>query len=246
MATGTDEVDGYRPGYEVAAERILELIAELGLTPGDRMPTEADLAARLSLSRSVVREAVKILSALGRVRAHKGRGLYVADDVAMLGLQQGPVFLPTDLSHVYRLFEFRRILEVEASQLAAERATPPQLRAMRIAADGCHQALLDDDFAGFAAADDAFHQAVAAGSDNPFLEASIVQARRAQRQTVRLGMPKQIAPEFANAVEDHDQIFEAIRAADPAAAAKAAQRHVERTSADYRAEIERRLAGSRA
>ena len=70
---------GYRPGYEVAAEQVLELIARLGLRPGDRMPTEQDLAGQLGTSRTVVREAIKILSALGRVRAQKGRGLGVEE-----------------------------------------------------------------------------------------------------------------------------------------------------------------------
>ncbi|PNG94059.1 hypothetical protein SMF913_10084 [Streptomyces malaysiensis] len=64
----------YRPGYELVAEQILELITELRLEPGERMPTEKDLASRLGTSRTVVREAVKILSAIGRVSAQKGRG----------------------------------------------------------------------------------------------------------------------------------------------------------------------------
>jgi GntR family transcriptional repressor for pyruvate dehydrogenase complex len=88
--TDTGRPDGaYRPGYEVAAEQVLELISQLGLRPGDRMPTEQDLARQLGASRTVVREAVKILSALGRVRAERGRGLFVADDEGMLGAGGG-------------------------------------------------------------------------------------------------------------------------------------------------------------
>ena len=75
----------YRPRYELVAEEILQLIGELLLRPGDRMPTEKELAARLGTSRTVVRDAVKILSATGRVSAQKGRGLYVADNKSMLG-----------------------------------------------------------------------------------------------------------------------------------------------------------------
>lgn len=66
--------------HERPAEQILQLVAELRLWPGDRMATENELAARLGARRGVVREVVKILSALGRVRAQKGRGIYVADD----------------------------------------------------------------------------------------------------------------------------------------------------------------------
>ena len=61
----------YRPGYELVAEQILELIARSRLQPGDRMPTENEIAAQLGTSRTVVREAIKILSALGRVSAQK-------------------------------------------------------------------------------------------------------------------------------------------------------------------------------
>lgn len=154
----TRSAGSYRPGYELVAERILQLIAESGLRPGDRMPTEKDLAERLDASRSVVREAVKILSAIGRVRAHKGRGLYVADDVGMLGSSRwGGFFLPTDLDHVYMLFEFRRIQETAASRLAAAHATPAQLRAIETAVETCRQGYVTGQAALFDRGDDDFH-----------------------------------------------------------------------------------------
>ena len=136
---GTGE-DAYRPGYEVVAEKILKLIAEARLQPGDRMPTENELAAQVGASRTVVREAIKILSAIGRVRAQKGRGLYVADDEGMLGSARwGAFFLPTDLDHIYMLFEFRRVQETAARRLAATRATPAELRTIETAARLCEE-----------------------------------------------------------------------------------------------------------
>ena len=64
----------YRPGYELVAEQILELIAELRLAPGDRMPTENELASRLGTSRTVVREAVSRLKSEGLVETRRGSG----------------------------------------------------------------------------------------------------------------------------------------------------------------------------
>lgn len=55
------EPGAYRPGYELVAERTLRLIGEIALAPGDRMPTDQDLGARLGASRTMAREAVKIL-----------------------------------------------------------------------------------------------------------------------------------------------------------------------------------------
>ncbi|MEH0597416.1 FadR/GntR family transcriptional regulator, partial [Streptomyces scabiei] len=160
-AKDSDGQRDYRPGYEVVAERILEFIAEERLVPGDRMPTEIDLAQRLETSRAVVREAVKILSALGRVRAHKGRGLFVADDEGMLSTSRwGGFFRPVDLDHVLMLFEFRRVQEMSASSLAATRATPAELRAIELAMQEGRQGFLDGQVDVFNKADEDFHAAV--------------------------------------------------------------------------------------
>ncbi|MET8867592.1 FCD domain-containing protein [Nonomuraea sp. NPDC004580] len=244
--TDTPRESGYRPGYEVAAEQVLELIVRLGLRPGDRMPTEHELAGRLGTSRTVVREAVKILSALGRVRAQKGRGLYVADDEGMLGTGRwGSFFLPTDLDHVYSLFEFRRAQEMETSRLAARRATPAELRAVEEAAGRCREGFETGREELFNEGDDAFHAAVAAASHNMFLQVAVREARRLQAQSSLIGLRGSVGGHAAKAVEEHDAICQAIRAGDPEAAAQAAAAHIDNTLDDYRREIQQRLFSSR-
>jgi DNA-binding FadR family transcriptional regulator len=238
------DTTSYRPGYELIAERILQLIAESGLRPGDRMPTENELAARLSTSRSVVREAVKILSAIGRVRAQKGRGLYVADDDGMLGSGRwGGFFLPTDLDHVYMLFEFRRVQEMAASRFAATRATPAELRAIEAAAETCRQGHLTGEAALFDRGDDEFHLGIAVASHNQFLVASVREARRLQHQSSTIGLHGTVGGHAEEAIEEHAAIYRAIRDGDPEAAAEAAAVHLDQTLEDYRREIQRRVFG---
>jgi DNA-binding FadR family transcriptional regulator len=235
----------YRPGYEVVSEQILKLIVEMRLKPGDRMPTENELAARLGTSRTVVREAVKILSAIGRVRAHKGRGLYVADDEGMLGSSRGGgFFMPTDLDQIFMLFEFRQVQETAASRLAAARVTPAELRAIKTAADMCRQGHETGRDALFDQGDDAFHLGVAEASHNPFLVASVREARRLQRQASTIGMHGALGDHARDAVAEHEAIYEAIRDGDPDAAAEATSVHLQKTLDDYRHEITRRLFGS--
>ncbi|MEV0162020.1 FadR/GntR family transcriptional regulator [Nonomuraea fuscirosea] len=244
--TDTPRESGYRPGYEVAAEQVLELIVELGLRPGDRMPTENELARRLGTSRTVVREAVKILSALGRVRAQKGRGLYVADDEGMFGSgRRASFFLPTDLDHVYMLFEFRQAQEMETSRLAARRATPAELRAIEEAAALCRRGFETGREELFNEGDDAFHTAVATASHNMFLQVAVGEARRLQAQSSLIGLRGSVGGHAAKAVEEHDAIHRAIRAGDPEAAAQAAATHIDNTLADYRREIQQRLFSAR-
>ena len=240
----TPAAGSYRPGYEVVAERILQLIAESQLRPGDRMPTEKVLAERLDTRRSVVREAVKILSAIGRVRVHTGRGLYVADDDGMLGSSRwGGFFLPTDLDHVYMLFEFRRIQETAASRLAATHATPAELRAIEHAVDTCRQGHVTGQAALFDRGDDDFHLAVAVASHNQFLVASVREARRLQRQSSTIGLRGTVGGHAEEAVEEHAAIHRAIRDGKADEAAAAAGVHLDNTLEDYRREIQRRLFG---
>ncbi|MFC6085902.1 FadR/GntR family transcriptional regulator [Sphaerisporangium aureirubrum] len=233
---------GYRPGYEVAAEQVLELIVRLRLNPGDRLPTENELAQRLGTSRTVVREAVKILSALGRVRAQKGRGLYVADDEGMLGTGRwASFFLPTDLDHVYMLFEFRRVQEMETSRLAALHATPAELGAIEKAAVRCRLGFDTGREDIFNEGDDAFHTNIATASHNMFLQIAVREARRLQAQSSFIGLRGSVGGHAAKAVEEHEAIHQAIRAGDPEAAAQAAAMHIDNTLDDYRREIQQRI-----
>ncbi|MER6289441.1 FadR/GntR family transcriptional regulator [Streptomyces sviceus] len=244
VANGGGERRDYRPGYEIVAERILEFIAEARLVPGDRMPTENDLAQQLDTSRAVVREAVKILSALGRIRAHKGRGLFVADDEGMLVAGRwGGFFRPVDLDHVLMLFEFRRVQEMAASRLAATRATPAELRTIEIAMQQCRHGFAHGEVDVFNQADDDFHAAVATASHNTFLGSAVRDARRLQRQSSAIGIHDSFGEGTAAAVEEHDAIYRAIRDGRPEEAAEATAVHLDRTLEDYRREIQRRLFG---
>lgn len=243
-ATGSEERRDYRPGYEIVAEQILEYIAEERLVAGDRLPTEIDLAQTLHTSRAVVREAVKILSALGRVRAHKGRGLFVADDEGMLVTSRwGGFFRPVDIDHVLMLFEFRRVQEMSASSLAATRATPSELRTIELAMEMGLHGFVQGRVEVFNQADEEFHMAVSAASHNTFLVSAVRDARRLQRQSSAIGIHDRLGENTAAAVEEHEAIYRAIRDGRPDEAAQATAAHLDRTLEDYRREIQRRLFG---
>ena len=136
------------------------------MSPGDRMPTEKELAARLGASRTVVREAIKILSATGRVSAQKGRGLYVADGEGVpappssAGSSCRPTWTISSCSS--SSVGYRR------SQPAAwPRPRPPaELRAIEAAVQDCSARSPDRRPGAVRAGDDEFHLGVAAASHN--------------------------------------------------------------------------------
>jgi GntR family transcriptional repressor for pyruvate dehydrogenase complex len=96
-----------------AVPRIVELFLEAGLRPGDRLPSERELMARLAVGRSSLREAVKTLVALGVIEVAVGSGMYVADGEASLITH--PLFWGRLLSEqsTRDVVEARRVVEVE-------------------------------------------------------------------------------------------------------------------------------------
>ena len=83
----------------------------------------------------------------------------------MLGARRwSGFFLPTNLDHIFMLFEFRRAQEAEASRLAATRASPSELRIIETAVQTCRDGFASGINAQFEEGDDAFHLGVAAAS----------------------------------------------------------------------------------
>jgi DNA-binding FadR family transcriptional regulator len=152
---------------DVAIEKIKGMIVSGELGPGDRLPREADLAQRLGLSRSSLREAVRALSLMRILDVRQGDGTYVTSLDPSLLLDT--LSFVGDLHHdgsLLHLLEGRRVLEGEAAGLAALRAEPEQLALLKGLLDampGCAtvEELVENDIA--------FHSAIAAASGNPVI-----------------------------------------------------------------------------
>src|ERR1700730_16976948 len=109
---------------------IRSLIERRRVGPGDRLPTERALAVQVGVSRPTVRAGLRALAALGVVQSRHGSGTYIPSGPPVLGSE--PLSLLAAL-HGFthdQMYVARRILEVEAAGLAAERATAEQLASM--------------------------------------------------------------------------------------------------------------------
>ncbi|MGK9146047.1 FadR family transcriptional regulator [Plantibacter flavus] len=239
MSAGVAGTVGYRPGYEIAAERIIELIVERDLAPGDRLPTEQNLADQLGVSRSVTREAIKVLAAIGRVSAQRGRGLYVGRGTAASSgsLLAGHRFVPGRIEQVEQLLEFRLVQEVYSAGQAARKATPPVLNLLDEAITDAARALEDDDRSLWADADTRFHLAIAQASGNEFIRSALEGVRQLQEQVVVLALHGGSGGSLRTAHDEHVAILAAIRAGDATAASEASRLHLQHTIEGYREEI---------
>src|SRR5499427_4958073 len=149
---------------EQVVAHVRTLIELRALRPGDRLPAERDLASQIGVSRPTVRAGLHALAAMGVVHARRGSGTFIPDGP--------PTLVPEPLSFLAALhgfsrdemYEARRVLEVGAAGLAAERATPEQLATLADEVTSLF-ALMDDSQA-FLVHDVDFHRRVAASSGN--------------------------------------------------------------------------------
>lgn len=194
--------------------QLIELIESRHFAVDDRLPSEAELAQSFGVSRSVIREALHSLNALGLTKSYAGKGTFVAATQAQSQLLIGR-YLPAQLKEV------RRCLEVPAARLAAERRSQQDVDDLAALVDEFDKA---DDPAVRVKIDARFHIAVAAATGNP-LFSRLVADLRAVLQEQALAMSA-MPGRTVRARAEHRVIFEAIRDGDPDLADLAMRRHL--------------------
>jgi len=200
-----------------AIERIKEMIVSGELRPGGRLPKEADLAERLGLSRNSLREAVKALSLIRVLDVRQGDGTYVTSlqPEVLLDTVGFIIDFHRDDSVLY-LLEVRRILEAEATAMAARKMTDEELAELGKVLDGMEAA---SDLNELIEGDLEFHRRIAHGSGNPVL-ASLIESLSAPTLRARVwrGLTQEGAADRTR--EQHRAIHSALvaREADVARA----------------------------
>ena len=207
---------------ELVAQRLVGLLSDGVLKPGDRLPAERDLAQKLNVSRTTVREALKLLTLSGLLEARRGDGTYVRQDFTNFLSQQieWPILLSA--SEVDMIVEVREGLEARAARLAAERATPEDILRM-----GVYREMQEIDVRDVERATDLdleFHNAIAHTSHNDLLFRLMSSLQNILRQYIALA--NQQADELETTVAEHQAIYEAIAARDPDAAERAMMDHL--------------------
>ncbi len=210
--------------YKQVADQIQELIVAESLKPGDRLPSERELAERLGLSRTVVREAIHTLAVRGLVHVKPGCGAYVRelrpeDAAASMGLLLKLRQAPRSLDDLY---EVRRMLEAEIAALAAERATADDVRALQEAVAGMEESA--DDLERYAEYELAFHAALAAATQNGLFCTLLDSIGHLWHEIIRISLDAPGAPR--DGLHYHRQILACIEQRDIEGARRVMLEHV--------------------
>lgn len=213
--------------FEECVERLLSAV-KLGLvSPGERLPAERDLAARLGVSRVTLREALSSLAGAGWLEGRRGRhgGTFVLDRPAAAARGRRPPE-PLTQSAIEDALAYRQALELGAVELAASAPlADPGRRALSAALDACRAAT----HARYRTADSRLHLLVTELTGSPSLAAAAADVRI--RVNDLLDAIPLLPRNIAHSNAQHERIVRAILRGQPAAARAAMAEHLDGTAA---------------
>lgn len=239
----SDEANGFgilkvKPpaAYELVVEQIRRALALGRFSPGDMLPSERVLTQQLGVSRTVVREAIRVLEGEGMLEVTRGAsgGSRVLPPAGEQRLSEDELRAQAD--EIEQVTEFRLATECAAARGAALKRSDEQsaritellirqdemLEQIAVSEDEAERARLT---ARFIELDNRFHLAIAAASHNHYLASAV--------ETVRITMHRPVGTIFMTTSDDanyqHREIAEAIAAGEPDEAARAMADHIEAT-----------------
>ncbi len=185
------------------------------LHPGEKLPPESELCQLFGVGRGTVREAMKMLSALGVVEIRRGDGTYVCQSISQKVINPLLFAVLIEASDVDDLYEFRRMIDVGYSQLAAAKASEE---------DFTHMAELIEDMKIYYAGGERdeeklmqldldFHCAVLEATKNPL----VIKIGRMMMEMFRETVKQAIStPDGVSwTIEQHERLLTALQSRDP-------------------------------
>ncbi len=223
--------------YEDVVAQIQRLVRTKKLSPGDRLPSERELAAALGIGRTSVREALRTLDSMGLIEVRSGMGAFLRNiglDPYLATIRESLSFLlDVKEESLVELWEVRQGLEEQIASLAARRREVPHLAKLRRLTEEMREGLDGPDTVVRSGI--SFHRTLAEAAGNAVLltvwEAIASLIEKSQRRIV--GIPGQAVQALAK----HTDLLRAVEEGDGAAARRAMQAHMEAEGDHLRAAL---------
>ncbi len=211
------------------AQKLQDLIMSREFEPGAQLPNELDLAKMMGVSRSTIREAIKILASNNILEVVRGKGTFVGRQPGLVNDPLGVNFLH-DQDLLVSLFEARLLIEPGVAFLAAERATPNNLQRIEESVERLAELIRKHE--SHAQEDQEFHRAVAIATQNPIIDRIVPiindSIAKAYFEIVNIpGNPQKV-------LKAHQNIYKSIKNRNTAQAKTAMRLHLDETMLDIR------------
>ena len=216
MHTNTPFQTVQRPN---AVEDVIQSFQQALLTgnlqPGEKLPSEAELGRQFGVGRGTVREAMKMLSAMGVIEIRRGDGTYVCDTISPKVINPLLFAVLMEASDVDALYEFRRMIDVGYTQIAAAKATDEDFAHMTALIDEmkAYRASGERDEEQLMQLDLSFHCAVLEATKNPLVIKTGRMVMEMFRETVKQAISTPGGVSWT--IEQHERLLVALQSRDP-------------------------------
>ncbi|MBD2035965.1 FadR family transcriptional regulator [Leptolyngbya sp. FACHB-321] len=213
--------------YEITVERLSAAI-KMGLyRPGDQLPTERDLADIMGVSRTTVREAIRVLAAQGFLSVKRGRtgGTFVCEGLVLPSVCELKQRLEQRGTTLNEILDYRLVMEPGVAELAAQRANSQQLDELQSLVDRMKQAA--NHFNDHRHLDTKFHLLIASATQSRRLT-TIVAGIHAELSDLLAIIPHSPAACLSSTAQ-HQQILDALREEQADLARQLMADHIDRT-----------------
>lgn len=207
-----------------ATKILMDLISH-ELSPGDSLPSEAELCRQLGVSRSTVREVLRRLEARGLITTRQGVGIQAVDHTRQVATDSLRLMLSRSDIGPQEMLEVRLMLECQAAALSAQRATAEDIKRIGRTIDALQGPTMANE--ANIQADLDFHLAIAEASKNRLLIALTHTIRDLLRETIAATYA--LDPIVERRRQDHGRILEGITQRDPTMAEQAMRTHLGKT-----------------
>jgi len=209
--------------YENVIEQIMNLIKNNELKPGDKLPPERELAAKLSISRGSLREAFRVLESRGLIKSKPGGGRFIREIRKNSRNNTENIILSLEKSSILELLEAREMFEVEIVELAAQRATAEDIELIKEALNKINE---EEELkhGKETESDTEFHLAIASASHN-FVFVNIIKLHLDLLKETR-GKTWKITGRREKQYQEHQAILQAIKEHDAKKAGETMLKHL--------------------
>lgn len=204
------------------ADEILSMITiEKRFQPGDKLPNEIELSERLNVSRTTLREAIRILVTNNILEIKRGKGTFVKENIEVKHMKS-----LSDLSNVKidarDLYEIRLIFEPEAAYYATLRATDAELKRILDYGKQIEEKILNNE--DRTEVEQKFHQSIAQATHNEFMDKLMPVIFQAINKGVILSQENELVTKHT--ISDHRLIMEFMQARNAEGAKSAMKIHI--------------------
>ena len=220
------------PLVRTLSDYLMDAIMSGKLKPGDKLPSDRSLSAEYGVGRSSIREALKVLSALGLINILPGQGTFIALEHTDFFLMPISWTLLIGTDNAKHLLEMRSIIEIETVRLAAEKADKKSLGELKSQYETMQAAYKSADFQAFLDSDLDFHLAIARCSGNPIIHNLLQTSRKLLSHISKTGM--MTAEQLHEIASEHQAIYTSITEGNAKDAQEHMRAHLKRARGRYR------------